>query len=277
MTLHIQTITPNHLVYVSDRLINTPAGYLELADDRNKHLILLCDDAQVVASFAGIAGIPKGSDLKDSTIDWLTDVFQTTSQKAHGIDDHLYHLGRQVQPHIDGLKRQYKLDSNMLRLAIQISGWIGDIQFSCVIDNYLYQSCRAGPFRSTFIRRCRTYQKDEFGDGSCIFIIGREYLGDKFNEHVDKLSNVARHDDPKKIFQTSVSIIRAAAANSSGQVGYNCSGVRISRNDPHTEVYDDRDESVFNSVMPNIVVSTSRVSMSTRNMRGKQKKKEEKK
>ena len=84
MTLHIRTITPNHVVYVSDRLIHTPTSYIELANDRYKHLILICDDARVVTSFAGIAGVivpskDAASELANGTIDWITEVFQETS------------------------------------------------------------------------------------------------------------------------------------------------------------------------------------------------------
>jgi len=52
MTIHINTITPNHVITVSDRLLSTPTGHIELGDDRYKHLILICDDARVVTSVA---------------------------------------------------------------------------------------------------------------------------------------------------------------------------------------------------------------------------------
>ena len=73
MTLHIVTITPNHVICVSDRLIFTPAGYREVDNDRYKHFLLLTDDARVIITFAGFAGI-LGPDeqLRETTIDWLT-------------------------------------------------------------------------------------------------------------------------------------------------------------------------------------------------------------
>lgn len=273
MTLHIRTITPNHVITVSDRLIFTPTGYIELGDDRYKHLILICDDARVVTSFAGIAGIiipskKDASELKNGTIDWITEVFQETSRKAHGIEQHLNDLRDQVQDHIDSLRNQYNLPSDSVKLAIQISGWIGDVQFDCVIDNYLDTFCRAGPTRPSFTTRHRTYEDEEFEDGSKIFILGQEYLGGKLEHFCEQLSKVARREDPKEIFETSVAIIRAAAPDSNGRVGYNCSGVRISRNDPGIQVFDDRDESIWDTVMPNTILSTSRISASTMNMRG---------
>jgi len=45
------------VVSVSDRLIATSVGYRELDDDRYKHLLLLTDDARVIITFAGFAGI----------------------------------------------------------------------------------------------------------------------------------------------------------------------------------------------------------------------------
>ena len=274
MTLHIRTITPNHVVYVSDRLIHTPTSYIELANDRYKHLILICDDARVVTSFAGIAGVPipskdAASELANGTIAWITEVFQETSKKHHRIEQHLNDLRDQVQNHIDFLRNRHNLSSDSVRLAIQISGWIRDIQFDCVIDNYLDTFCRAGPTRPSFTTRHRTYEDEEFEDGSKIFILGNEYLGGKLEHFCEQLSKVARREDPKEIFETSVEIIRAAAPDSNGRVGYNCSGVRISRNDPGIQVFDARDESIWDTVMPNTVLSTSRISLSTMNMRGR--------
>jgi hypothetical protein len=274
MTLHIRTITPNHVIYVSDRMVHTPTGYIELANDRYKHLILICNNARVVTSFAGIAGVivpsrKAASELKYGTIDWITEVFQETSKKHHRIEQHLNDLRDQVQDHIDCLRNQYNLRPDSVKLAIQISGWILDIQFDCVIDNYLDTFWRAGPTRSSFTTRHKTYEDEKFEDGSKISIIGKEYLEGKLDHLCEQLLKVARHEDPKGIFETSVEIIRAAAPDSNGCVGYNCSGVRISRNDPGIQVFDDRDESVWDTVMPNTVLSTSRISASTRNMRGR--------
>jgi hypothetical protein len=259
MTIHILTITPNHVITVSDRLIYTPSGYIELGDDRYKHLILICDNARVVTSFAGIAGIVfpsrKGKSIvKHETIDWITKVFQETSNKSHRIDDHLNDLRDQIQPHIDSLKQKYNLQSDTVKLAIQISGWVGASQFNCVIDNYLDISCRSNPTRPQFKTRHKIYGNEISKNRSSLF---------------DELVKISKKEKPKEIFQTSVKIIRAAAINSNGRVGMNCSGVRISRNDPGIEAFDDRDQSIWNVVMPNTVLSTSKVSGTTSNMRGR--------
>jgi len=274
MTLHIRTITPNHVVYVSDRLIYTPTGYIELADDRYKHVILITDDARVVTSFTGIAGVvfpskEAASELVNGTLDWITEVFRKTAKKHHGIDQHLNDLRDQVQGHIDFLRNKYCLGSDSVKLAIQVSGWTQDIQFDCVIDNYLDTHCYAGPTRSSFTTRTKTFEGEKFEDGSEIFIVGREYLGGKLDDFCKQLSEVARREDPKKIFETSVEITRAAAVDSNGQVGYNCSGVRISRGDPGIQVFDARDQSIWDTVMPNIIYSTSRISLGVRNIHGR--------
>lgn len=274
MTLHIRTITPNHVIYASDRLINTDTGYIELGDDRYKHLILVCDDARVVTSFAGIAGILQPtksgqSELKNETIDWLKKVFQETSKREHGIEAHLNDLRSQIQGHIDSLKNKFRLPSSKVKLAVQISGWIGEVQFDCVIDNYLDKYCCAGSTRPTFTTRHRTYEMEKFEDGSLLFFIGKAFLGDKFNSFCDQLTEVARSENPKEIFETCVTIIREAAKNNKDCVGHNCSGARISRNDPGIEVFNDRDETVWDTVMPNTILSTSRISASTMNMRGR--------
>jgi hypothetical protein len=274
MTIHILTITPNHVITVSDRLIYTPSGYIELGDDRYKHLILICDNARVVTSFAGIACIVfpsrKGkSFVKHETIDWITKVFQETSKKAHGIDDHLNDLRDQIQPHIDSLKQKYNLQSDKLKLAIQISGWVGVSQFNCVIDNYLDTSCLSSTIRPQFKTRHKIYGNEISKNRSSIFVIGREFLNEKKADLFDELVKISKKEKPKEIFQASVKIIRAAAINSNGRVGMNCSGVRISRNDPGIEAFDDRDQSVWDVVMPNTVLSTSKVSVTTSNMRGR--------
>ena len=94
MTLHINVITPNHVINVSDRLISTPTGYKEFDNDRYKHMVLITDDAKAIVSFAGFAGCFNASDqLKESMIDWLTQVIHETSvQGQHGIEKHLEDL-----------------------------------------------------------------------------------------------------------------------------------------------------------------------------------------
>ena len=246
-----------------------------MGDDRYKHLVLICDDARVVISFAGIAGIiypsKKGpSILKHETIDWLTEVLRQTSKKSHRIDDHLNDLRDQIQPHIAKLKKQCNLSSDALKFAIQISGWVGKSQFDCVIDNYLDSHVRAGPTRQYFETRYKIFEDKMFEDGSKILIIGEEYLK-KENDYLcqELLFEASLRGDPKEIFATSVKIIRTAAADSNGCVGLNCSGIKISRNDPGIECFDKRDEPIWDVVMPNTIYSTSRISCSTTNILGR--------
>ena len=276
MTLHIRTITPNHVITVSDRLLYTPAGYIELGDDRYKHLVLICDDARVAVSFAGIAGIPKPNnngnlDLHEGTINWLTEVIQKTSKNAHGINQHINEIRNQVQDRIVFLMGKYHLPWSVAKLAIQICGWIGDEQFDCVVDNCLDNQWQAGKTRKSFKTRHRTYRNDSFEDGSWISFLGQKNLAEQQGSLCDNLTQVARREDPKAIFDASVAIIRAAAVKSNGSIGYNCSGIRISRNDPYIQALDDRDETIWDTVMPNIIISTSRISASTTNMRGRKK------
>ena len=274
MTMHILTITPNHVITVSDRLLYTPSGYIELGDDRYKHLILICDNARVVTSFVGIAGIVfpsrKGESIvKHETIEWITEVFQETSKKAHGIDDHLNDLRGQVQPHIDNLKRKYNLQYDTVKLAIQISGWVGNSQFNCIIDNYLDTYCCSSSTRPQFKTRHKVYGNEISNGRSNIFVIGREYLNEKNADLFVELVEISKQENPKEIFQSSVKIIRAAAIDSDGRVGMNCSVVRISRNDRWIEAFDYRDQSVWDVVMPNRILSTSKISETSSNMRGR--------
>ena len=74
---------------------------------------------------------------------------------------------------------------------------------------------------------------------------------------------------PKKVFETSVKIIRAVQPQSNGTVGYNCSGIRITKNGPGIEVYDDREYTEWEVVMPNCVRSFPDISVTVSNMKGK--------
>lgn len=272
--MHILTITPNHVITVSDRLLYTPSGFIELGDDRYKHLIPICDNARVVTSFAGIAGIVlpsvKGESIvKHETIAWITEVFQETSKNAHGIDDHLNDLRDKVQQHIDNLKSKYSLQSDTVKLAIQISGWVGNSQFNCIIDNYLDTYYRSSSTRPQFKTRHKIYANEISNDRTNIFVIGREYLKEKNVDLCIDLEEISKQENPKEIFRSSVKIIRAAAIDNDGRVGMNCSGVRISRNDPGIEAFDDRNQSVWDVVMPNIIFSTSKISVASSSTRGR--------
>ena len=271
MTLHITTITPNHVVSVSDRLIATSAGYRELDNDRYKHLLLVTDDAKVVISFAGFAGI-LGSDnnLKETTIDWLTQEIQHTSGEGHHrINEHLTDIRDHAQDYINSLSSN-RIPPTDLRLAILASGWVGPEQFNCVIDNCLEKAWTwSSEARTSFKTRIRNYGKAKFEDGSYTAFLGNERLGMKQRALRKLLTLNALEEEPKKIFDTSVKIIRAAATQSKGSIGVNCSGIRISRDDPGIEAYDDRNTELYDVVMPNCIVSKSRMSFATTHLKGR--------
>lgn len=271
MTLHIVTVTPNHVVSVSDRLIATSAGYRELDNDSYKHLLLITDDARVIISFAGFAGI-LGSDnnLKETTIDWLTHVIQQTSGEGHHrIDQHLTDIRDRAKDYIHSL-RNSGIPPTDLCLTILASGWVGPEQFNCVIDNCLEKAWRwSSEARPSFKTRVRNYAKAKFEDGSYVAFLGNERLGMKQRALRKLLALNALDEEPKKIFDTSVKIIRAAAAQSKGSIGVNCSGIRISRSDPGIEAYDDRNTEIYDMVMPNFIISKSRISSSITNVKGR--------
>ena len=275
MTLHITTITPNHVISVSDRLVATSGGYIELDNDRYKHLILKTDDARVIVTFAGFAGIPASDGtLGKTTIDRLTRIIQNTSSKGyHLIGEHIKDIFNSVSRRINKLKKLKKcgISAKDLRLAIVISGWIGQEQFNYVIDNCLEKAWTwSGKARDSFKARYRNYGKAKFKDGSYIVFLGNERLGLKQRALRRCLELYARNEEPEKIFGASVKIIRAASSQSKGTIGMNCSGVRISRNDPGIQIFNDRsDKLYYDVVMPNIITSTSKISCSVTDMKGK--------
>ena len=260
---------PDHVVTVSDRLIITSGGYRELDDDKYKHLILLTDDARLVISFAGFAGIlGRGNLLKETMLDWLTKVIQNTSKNGHhNINQHLNDIRDHANDYIDKLKK-HRIPSTHLPLAIQISGWIGYEQFHCVIENCLNKqgvwSDQAG---SGFTTRWRNYGTANFEQGNYVLFLGNDSHAKKEKELCEMLLNI--NENPKKIFHTSVNIIRAVAPKSDGTIGVNCSGIRMSKNDPGIEVYDDRNTEIYDVVMPNCILSKSSISATVSNMKGR--------
>jgi len=270
MTLHIVTIMPNHIVSVSDRLIATSGGYRELDSDRYKHLLLITDDAKVVISFAGFAGILESdNNLKKTTIDWLTHVIEHSSREGHHrINQHLTDIRDHAKDHINSL-RNSRIPPTDLRLAILASRWVGSEQSICVIDNCLEKAWRwSNEARPSFKTRVRNYATANFEDGSYTAFLGNERLGMKQRALRKLLTLNALEEEPKKIFDTSVKIIRAAATQSRGSIGVNCSGIRISRDDPGIEAYDDRNTKIYDIVMPNSIISKSRISSSVTNIKG---------
>lgn len=257
MTLHIVTITPNHVISVSDRMISTSRGHVEVDDDRFKHVTLQTEDARVVISFAGFAGIlGRDGKLTETMVDWLTGVLRDTMEAGyHGIDRHLTDIRDQANRYIGNLKTRYpRLD---LRLAILVSGWIGPDAFNCVIDNCLEGRWTwAKNARDSFKVRVRNYRGAKFEDGSYIAFLGDERLGLKQRSLLTLLHLRARQEDINGIFDASVQIIRAASAISNGTIGEKCSFIHIPRDVPLFEARHDRLDPGIWTVYPNFVINT---------------------
>ena len=272
MTLHINTITPNHIISVSDRLLSTSTGYIEDANDRYKHLILITDDARVLVTFSGFAGIVrKNGAHEESTIDWLTNVIMNTAHDGrHKLwEDHIKDIKNDAEKRIEKLHTQDNIPLSKLRLAIFIAGeYKGDL-FGFIIENSIekYWTWAEVP-RPSFRIAYKNYSMQKFEDGCYIAFLGNERLAMKQRVLLRSLERYARNEDIKNIFQTSVNIIRAVSKISEGSVGWNCSGVRITRNEPGIEAFDDRDTTKYDMVMPNCIRSTSKDSFSVGNIKG---------
>ncbi len=272
MTLHINTITPNHIISVSDRLLSTPTGYIENSDDRYKHFILITDDARVIVTFSGFAGIiGKNGVLEESTIDWLTNVIMNTAQGGHHMlwEDHIQDIKIDAEKRIERFHTQNKISLSDLLLAIFIAGeYKGDL-FGCIIENSIEKYLTwAKDARISFRMAYKNYSMEKSKDGYHIAFLGHERLAMKQRVLRRSLERYACNEDIKNIVETSVKIIRAVSKKSNGAVGWNCSGVRITRNNPGIEAFDDRDTDKFSVVMPNIITSTSKFSGSVKNLKG---------
>ena len=272
MTLHINTITPNHIISVSDRLLSTSTGYIEDSNDRYKHFILITDDARVIVTFSGFAGIvgKKGA-LEESTIDWLTNVIMNTAGDGrHRLwEDHIKDIRNDAEKRVEKLNLQCKISMSKLQLAIFIGGdYKGDL-FGFIIDNSIEKHWTwAKVARTSFRTAYKNYSKEKFEDGYYIAFLGNERLAMKQRVLLRSLERHARNEDIRNIFQTSVEVIRAVSKISGGSVGWNCSGIRITRNDPGIEAFDDRDTKKYDMVMPNCIRSTSKFSGYVGNIKG---------
>lgn len=278
MTLHITTITPYHIITVSDRLIATASeskiGYRDLDNDLYKHLILITDDARMTISFAGFAGLKSSP---NQTIEWLTEVISNTSRDGfHTIEKHLSNIAIAANDYIVQYKKK-RVPAAALRLAIYACGWVGtkeygEVQYCCVIDNYIDKWWTWTPkARSKFTMRVKHYGNAKFEDGSYIAFLGNDRLGLKQRALLKVLESYARKEDPQKIFESSVSVIRAAASMSNGSIGYNCSGIRNSKGDQGIQAFDSRETAEYDTIMPNTIISTSNISGYVANMKGKNK------
>ncbi len=276
MTLHITTITQNHIISVSDRLISTSRGFIELDKDHYKHLILTTPGAKVVITFAGLAGLADSSNkIKESILDKITSILGVTSSEGkHQILVHLSDVKKNIEEHFRRLKTQGLLYRN-LRLVIAIWGFLGTkehgpLQYGCFIDNCLDEQFKwLSEARGNFYMRHKFFLKRELKKGCIIHFLGNELLAARQRPLIRLLKIYAKKEEPIKVFETAVKIIRAVQLHSNGTVGYNCSGIRITKDSPGMEVYDDRDYTEWEVVMPNCIRSSPRMSMVVSNMKGK--------
>ena len=206
MTLHINTITPNHIISVSDRLLSTSTGYIEDANDRYKHLILITDDARVLVTFSGFAGIIGKNDvLEESTIDWLTNVIMNTARDGrHKLwEDHIKDIKNDAEKRIEKLHTQDNVPLSKLRLAIFIAGeYKGDL-FGFIIENSIekYWTWAEVP-RPSFRIAYKNYSMQKFEDGCYIAFLGQERLAMKQRVLRRLLERYARNEDVKKYFKS---------------------------------------------------------------------------
>jgi len=260
MTLHVVTITPNHILSVSDRLISTSGGQIELDDDRFKHVTLRTEDARAVISFAGFAGIlGRDGKVNETTADWLTGVLEDTMKAGHhGIDRHLTEIRDRTNQHLSSLRG--KSPSRDLRLAIIASGWAGSDAFNCVMDNCVEPGMKwSNHYRDSLTVRIRKYSEDKFPAGCYIIFLCNELIAKKQKDLIRYLQLKAIQGDVKGMFDASVRIIRAASADpeSKRTIGLKCSGIHIPHNEPGFRALHDRNDPRFWTVIPNHVISTS--------------------
>jgi hypothetical protein len=276
MTLHVTTITPKHIVSVSDRLIATSSGFKELDRDRYKHLTLLTPDARVLITFAGFAGVADSNkNIKETILDHITQTLGATSSRGkHQVLTHLLSIKENTEKYISKLHNQ-GLQWADLRLAIAVWGVVGTkeygpVQYSCLIDNCLSNKFNwLNKASSSFRMRHKFFIQNAFERGCQIFFLGNDLLARRQRALIRLLKKHAKMEETKKMFETSVRIIRAVQPQSNGTVGYNCSGIRITKDDPGIEVYDDREYTEWEVVMPNCVRSFPDISVTVSNMKGK--------
>ena len=268
MTLHVVTITPNHIISVSDRLISrlsdSGTEFVEIDNDMDKQFILVTDEARMTISYAGFAGTSKSP---KSTIKWLIDVIQNTSMRGiHNTKQHLGIIGDAVNKYISQFRGQGYPDE-VLRLAIFASGWLNTKEYGELTYNYVIDNCLdphhvwATKARPQFIHRHKLYVNEKFKEGFLTIFLGDDRLGQQQRSLLRVLEKYSEEDNPKMIFNSSVDLIRSAASASKGNIGYNCIGIRNSKGDNGLESYDSRTDSKPGG-MPDFIKSTTALSMS---------------
>ena len=250
MTLHILVITPNHVVSVSDRLVTVSDGSV---DEMYKHFTLVTDDARVIFSIVGFAGI-KG---QETTIDWLLHEILTTCRNGyHGIEQHLQDVRKHAQGYINRFRAR-GIPWENLQLGIMASGWVRSEQFNVVIDNGLERWWTwASKARPSFKTRIRNYVEYGLPAGCAIGYFGHERNALKQRRLRQLMTFYARKEEIKKVVRIAVEIIRSVAKQG-GRVGVDCDAIRISRGDPGIQIFTYRGNKIYDDDFPDFVVSTS--------------------
>ena len=261
MTLHVITVTPEHILCVSDRLITTSGNSVEVDDDRFKHVTLQTDDARAVISFAGFAGkLNRYGILNETTADWITNVLVDTMEAGHhGINQHLTDLKDRIKKYHSELKQSLPLD--VIRLAIIVSGWAGSNAFNCVIDNCIETDLTWLPTARDSIKvRKKEYAGDPFLPGCYVLFPINAPIAKKYVDLRRQLQSKAILGDVEGMFDASVQIIHAVVADpeSMGKVGTKCSGIHMPRDSSLFLAQHRRHEKQAWTLIPNLVISTSR-------------------
>ena len=277
MTLHVVTITPNHVVCVADRLVSmfdansSDNRYVELDNDHYKHLSLITDDASAIVSYAGIAGQIVFKDLIGSkTIDWLSKILQKPStQNKFLINDHLHNIKNEMDFYVGELKTK-GIPPEFLKLAIIVVGWVCGNPFMVLFHNCFSMSKHwPWPWESKASEKIQVCMQDfskklpwQNKRGSFVCFLGHERTAMKERYLRRALANAAKSNNKRKIYDASVEIIKKVAKSSEGRgmIGENCSGIALGKTG-RSEIFNTRENVVYPSVMPSSVISTSHISM----------------
>lgn len=276
MTLHVITITPNHIITVCDKLVSSPSysgrDYIEVDNDTDKQFSFITDDARMTIAFAGFAGPRNKPKL---TMEWLLSVIHNSSRSGiHTIEQHLNNICIAANGFISQFRQQGYPDE-ALRLTILATGWIA------TLENGKYRECQlhhviencldgnhfwASKARPKFVQRFKFYNQAKFENGYYRIFLGNDHLGINQKAQLRVLTKFSKENNPKMIFRCSVDVIRSAANASRGTIGYNCIGIRNTKDDGGLECYGSR----FDGEIGNpsgVILSTSAISMSVTDVR----------
>ena len=277
MTLHITTITKNHIITVSDRTFSTTDGSnREIENDAYKHFLLETDDSSVTIGFAGLSGTT--SDPL-ATFDLLTKITsECQDKKLTKLEDYLNAYFSGISKYIDNFKAAGMPEQN-LGIAILIQGWIGTAEhgttrYVCALHNCLDNNSNISTtVLPTFKQRTWLFKNEDLKNGSYTLFTGNNTFARAQHQLIRQINNCATRNLTRSIFDTSVNIIHKAHIESNGTIGLNCSGLRISIDEkgtlcPGIEAYDHRKNVEYDTVMLNIYRSLTGKIISIENSKG---------